>query len=59
MDIIRQSACRVVPVTVYSYGFLFNFTTMVQASDPDPDLKFPSLGWDLMPAFGWVQGGSI
>ena len=34
MDIIRQSACLVVnPNTVYSYGFLFNCTTVVQASD--------------------------
>ena len=33
MDIMRQSACLVVnPVSVNSYGFLFNFSTMGQAS---------------------------
>ena len=31
---IRQSACLVAnPITVYSYGFLFNCTTVDQASD--------------------------
>ena len=34
LDIMRQSACLVLnPVTVYSYGFLFNCTTVGQASD--------------------------
>ena len=34
MDIMRQSACLVVnPNTVYSYDFLFNWTTAGQASD--------------------------
>ena len=34
MDIIRPSACLVVdPITVCSYGFLFNCTTAGQASD--------------------------
>ena len=34
LDITRQSACLVLnPITVYSYGFLFNCTTMGQASD--------------------------
>ena len=34
MDIMRQSACLVVnPITVDSYGFLFNCTTVGQASD--------------------------
>ena len=33
-DIMRQSACLVVnPITVYSYGFLFNCTTVGRASD--------------------------
>ena len=32
--IMRQSACLVLnPITVYSYGFLFNCTTVGQASD--------------------------
>ena len=31
---MRQSACLVLnPITVYSYGFLFNCTTVGQASD--------------------------
>ena len=34
LDIMRQSACLVLnPITVYSYGFLFNCTTVCQASD--------------------------
>ena len=34
LDIMRQSACLVVnPITVYSYGFLFNCTTVGRASD--------------------------
>ena len=34
LDIMRQSACLVVnPITVYSYGFLFNCTTVGRPSD--------------------------
>ena len=34
LDIMRQSACLVLnPITVYSYGFLFNCTTAGQALD--------------------------
>ena len=34
LDIMRQSACLVLnPIRVYSYGFLFNCTTVGQASD--------------------------
>ena len=34
LDIMRQSACLVLNlITVYSYGFLFNCTTVGQASD--------------------------
>ena len=34
LDVMRQSACLVLkPITVYSYGFLFNCTTVCQASD--------------------------
>ena len=34
LDIMRQSACLALnPITVYSYGFLFNCTTVGQASD--------------------------
>ena len=34
LDIMRQSACLVLnPITVNSYGFLFNCMTMGQASD--------------------------
>ena len=39
LDVMRQSACLVVnPITVYSYGFLFNCTTVGQASDSMMDL---------------------
>ena len=35
MDMLRQSVYLVVnQIEVYSYGFLFNWTTVVQASDP-------------------------
>ena len=34
LDIMRQSACLVLKqIMVYSYGFLFNCTTVGQASD--------------------------
>ena len=34
LDIMRQCACLVLnPITVYSYGFLFNCTRVGQASD--------------------------
>ena len=34
LDVMRQSECLVLsPITVYSYGFLFNCTTVGQASD--------------------------
>ena len=34
LDIMRQSTCLVLnPIMVYSYGFLFNCTTVGQASD--------------------------
>ena len=34
LDVMRQSACLVLnPITVNSYGFLFNCTTVGQASD--------------------------
>ena len=34
LDIMRQSACLVLnPMTVYSYGFLFNCKTVGEASD--------------------------
>ena len=35
LDVMRQSACLVLnPITVSSYGFLFNWMTVGQASDP-------------------------
>ena len=34
LDIMRQSACLVLnQITVYCYGFLYNYTTVGQASD--------------------------
>ena len=45
LDIMRQSACLVLnPITVYSYGFLFNCTTMGQASDSITALTY-SFNW--------------
>ena len=39
LEVMRQSACLIFnPITVYSYGFLFNFTTMGQASGSDVKL---------------------
>ena len=39
MDIMRQSACLVLnPITADSYGFLYNSTTVGQASDLKADL---------------------
>ena len=36
LDVMRQSACLVLhPITVYSFGFLFNCTTVGQATDYD------------------------
>ena len=40
LDTMRQSACLVLtPITVYSYGFLFNCTTVSQAPDSMTALK--------------------
>ena len=40
LDIMRQSACLVLnPITVYSFGLLFNCTTVGQASDSITALK--------------------
>ena len=40
VDVIQQSACLVLnPITVTSYGFLFNCTTVGQASDSMMALK--------------------
>ena len=42
LDIMRQSACLVLnPIMVYSYGFLFNCTTVGQASDSMTDGLVP------------------
>ena len=44
IDIMQQSACLVVnPITVYSYGFLFNCTTVGQASDSMTALTYKNL----------------
>ena len=52
LDIMRQSACLVLnPITVYSYGFLFNCTTVGQASDSMTALTL-SLNW-------WVVAGCL
>ena len=44
-DITSISCLVVRPITVYSYGFLFNCTTVGQASDSDgTDVKLESVG---------------
>ena len=60
LDIMRQSACLVLnPITVYRYGFLFNCTTVGQASDYDGSgIKLISLGWCLMFICSWTHRGS-
>ena len=46
LDIMRQSACLVLnPITVYSYGFLFNCTTVGQASDSMTALMYSFNRW--------------
>ena len=44
MGIMSQSACLVIkPITVYCYGFTFNYTTVDQASDSiRTPIKIPS-----------------
>ena len=46
LDIMRQSACLVLnPSRVYSYGFLFNCTTVGQASDSMTALRLSFNRW--------------
>ena len=46
LDIMRQPACLVLnPITVYSYGFLFNCTTVGQASDSMTALIYSFNRW--------------
>ena len=53
--VMRQSACLVLnPITVYSYGFLFNCTTVGQASDSMTAL----IGW-LVPDAYYVAGLTV
>ena len=61
LDIMQQSACLVLnPITVYSYGFLFNCTTVGQASESfeGSDVKLKSVGWCLMLICSWTHRGS-
>ena len=46
LDVMRQSACLVLnPITVHSYGFLMNCTTVGQVSDyGGSDVMLISLG---------------
>ena len=51
LDIMPQSVCLVVnPIMVYSYGFLFNYMTVGQASDSMTalDVELKAVGWCLM-----------
>ena len=46
LDIMRQSACLVLnPIMVYGYGFLFNCTTVGQASDSMTALTYSFNRW--------------
>ena len=46
LDVMRQSACLVInPITVYSYGFLFNCMTVGQASDSMTTLTLSFNQW--------------
>ena len=50
LDIMRQSACLVLnPITVYSYSFLFDCTTVGQASDSLTALIGKALMGELVP----------
>ena len=52
MNFMLRFACLVVnPITVYSYGFLFNCTTVGQASDSMTAVKLYSAGWCLTLVF--------
>ena len=66
MDIMQQLACLVInTITIYSYGFLFNSTTLVGGGrsglilNDNPDVKLSSVGWCLMLVFGLANYGSI
>ena len=62
MDIMGQSACLVVnPIMVYSYGFLFNYTTDVGCGlrlKNGPDVKILSAGRRLVLVFGLAHRSS-
>ena len=46
LDVTRQSTCLVLnPITVYSYGFLFNCTMVGQASDSMTTLTLNFTRW--------------
>ena len=58
MDTMRQSASLVVnSIKVYSYGFLFNCTTVGQASDSKMALMQSLIffHWCLMLVVGWAH----
>ena len=55
MDIMQHSAYLVVnPTIVYSYGFLFNCTTV---GHDGPEVKLSSVGWCPMLVFGETHSG--
>ena len=60
MDIMKQSACLVVkPITVYNYVFLFDCTTVGQASDSMTALTKNSNQFvGLRRVVGWAHRGS-
>ena len=56
LDIMRQSACLVLnPITIYSYGFLFNCTTVGQASDSMRLIHKALIGGLVPDAYLWLD----
>ena len=59
LDIMRQSACLILnPITVYSYGFLFNCMTVGQASDSMTALTLSFNRWIGAPCLS-VAGPTV
>ena len=59
LDIMRQSACLILnPITVYSYGFLFNCMTVGQASDSMTALTLSFNWWVGAPCLS-VAGPTV
>ena len=61
MDNMQQSAWLVVnPIKVYSYmaSSLIAQRRVKPQNHDGPEVKLKSVGWCLMPVFGWAHHGS-